>query len=182
MRWIVSVVTRSVTTWAKSGSRNPLLISIQYARKEGASRPQTRGDAPASPPAAFQVFGRSRYLVLPSLLPLEWRLPLPFAFAVLVLLVAAATFALPEEWLLLGAAAETPEVMLAITAVDLLAVDLLPPCRPGSPGVPPSSSLERPSLPWFELPGSQLSGPLPTPWLQCCAGVHAVLPPSLSAA
>src|SRR5450759_4231344 len=41
----------------------------------------------------------------------------------------------------------------------------LPPCRPGSPGTPPSSSLDRLGSPWFELPGSQPSGPLPTPWL-----------------
>src|SRR3990172_412088 len=42
---------------------------------------------------------------------------------------------------------------------------LLPPLRPGSPGVPRCSSFEREGLPWFELPGSQPSGPLPTPWL-----------------
>src|ERR1700682_4138230 len=42
----------------------------------------------------------------------------------------------------------------------------LPPCRPGAPGTPPSSSLDRLGSPWFELPGSQPSGPLPTPWLQ----------------
>src|SRR5690349_13262877 len=35
--------------------------------------------------------------------------------------------------------------------------------RPGFPGVPPFSSLDE--LWWFELPGSQPSGPLPTPWL-----------------
>src|SRR4051812_13482170 len=44
---------------------------------------------------------------------------------------------------------------------------LLPPLRPGLPGTPPSSSFERRGLPWFELPGSQDSAPLPTPWLQC---------------
>src|ERR1035437_7745062 len=41
----------------------------------------------------------------------------------------------------------------------------LPPMRPGFPGVPPSSSFDRLGFPWFELPGSQPSGPLPTPWL-----------------
>src|SRR4029077_1242978 len=35
--------------------------------------------------------------------------------------------------------------------------------RPGFPGVPPRSSFD--GLWWFELPGSQTSGPLPTPWL-----------------
>ena len=50
---------------------------------------------------------------------------------------------------------------------------MLPPLRPGLPGTPPTSSFEfefEPkgyvvALPWFELPGSQFSGPLPTPWL-----------------
>src|SRR5438874_299807 len=37
------------------------------------------------------------------------------------------------------------------------------PRRPGLPGVPPRSSFE--PWRWFELPGSQPSGPLPTPWL-----------------
>src|SRR5688572_25642373 len=35
--------------------------------------------------------------------------------------------------------------------------------RPGLPGFPPVSSLD--GLWLFELPGSQPSGPLPTPWL-----------------
>ena len=52
----------------------------------------------------------------------------------------------------------------------------LPPLRPGLPGVPPSSSFERKGLPWFELPGSQNSGPLPTPWFQCFSGVTAPVP------
>jgi hypothetical protein len=38
---------------------------------------------------------------------------------------------------------------------------LFDPLRPGLPGVPPSSSFDR--LWWFELPGSQPSGPFPTP-------------------
>lgn len=38
-----------------------------------------------------------------------------------------------------------------------------PPLRPGFPGVPPRSSFDRLGSPWFELPGSQFSGPLPTP-------------------
>src|SRR5689334_19340398 len=45
-----------------------------------------------------------------------------------------------------------------------------PPFLPGLPGTPPSSSFEREGLPWFELPGSQPSAPLPTPWLQACRG------------
>src|SRR3954463_2754806 len=45
---------------------------------------------------------------------------------------------------------------------------LLPPLRPGLPGTPPCSSFERSGLPWLELPGSQPSGPLPTPWLHFC--------------
>src|SRR5688572_20169120 len=48
---------------------------------------------------------------------------------------------------------------------DAEAYLLLPPLRPGLPGRPPSSSFDRKGLPWFELPGSQASGPLPTPWL-----------------
>src|SRR5688572_5806596 len=59
---------------------------------------------------------------------------------------------------------------------------LLPPLRPGLPGVPPSSSFERLGLPWFELPGSQPSGPLPTPWLQRCCGGLKVPPPQPVAA
>ena len=33
-------------------------------------------------------------------------------------------------------------------------------------------------LPWFELPGSQPSGPLPTPWLHLGRAVPPRLPPS----
>src|SRR4249920_2282191 len=54
---------------------------------------------------------------------------------------------------------------------------LLPPLRPGSPGTPPSSSFEREGSPWFELPGSQPSGPLPTPWLHFACAVPPRLPP-----
>src|SRR5947207_7245064 len=58
---------------------------------------------------------------------------------------------------------------------------LLPPLRPGLPGTPPSSSFERNGLPWFELPGSQPSGPLPTPWLHFCFGALVEPPPSAQA-
>src|SRR6185295_19683208 len=50
-----------------------------------------------------------------------------------------------------------------------------PSLRPGLPGTPPSSSFEREGSPWLELPGSQPSGPLPTPWLQRCRGGGGLL-------
>src|SRR5947207_15917837 len=53
---------------------------------------------------------------------------------------------------------------------------LLPPLRPGLPGTPPASSFERNGLPWFELPGSQPSGPLPTPRLHFVLVVPPMLP------
>src|SRR5450830_1462470 len=58
---------------------------------------------------------------------------------------------------------------------------LLPPLRPGLPGTPPTSSFEfgakGNTVLWFELPGSQASGPLPTPWLHLLCD----LPPPLVA-